>query len=74
MKVGDLVMLSAAGRKSKINNEIKNEELGIIKFIRPAGPAAIAAGGSVLYAVDWMGHRRNRYSFEYYRRELRFAR
>ena len=67
MKVGDLVMLSAAGRKSKINNKIKNEELGIITFIRHAG-------GSVLYAVDWMGHRRNRYSFEYYRRELRFAR
>ena len=69
MKVGDLVMLSATGRKSKINREIKSEELGIIKYIRTELPQC----GTTLYAVDWMGQNVHGYSFEYYRRELRFA-
>jgi len=69
MKLGDLVMLSAAGRKSRINKRIKSEELGIIKRVH-------FAGGTKLYTVNWMEYSTiicvNHFP-EYYRRELKFA-
>ena len=71
MKVGDLVMISATGRKSIINREIKSEELGIIKSIRTVRDYESV---TKLHVVDWMEHSMDGYSYEYYRRELRFAR
>ena len=67
MKVGDLIMLSAAGRGIQLNRVIGHKELGIIGKV-------LCHGGTTLYTVNWMEYSREYGTCpEYYRRELRFA-
>jgi hypothetical protein len=65
MKVGDLIMLSAAGRGTGLNKHVGHKELGIIKRI-------ITPHSTNLYVVNWMKYSAN-FCSRYYRRELRFA-
>ena len=66
MKVGDLVMLSAYGKKLKTNKLIGREELGIIVGKLNTG-----------FIIRWSEYGKSRYGKGYdplhFRNELRFA-
>ena len=66
MKVGDLVMLSAYGKRLKTNKLVGREELGIIVGKLMSG-----------FTIRWLEYGKSRYGKGYdplhFRNELRFA-
>ena len=64
MKVGDLITLTAYGRKRHYNEGISDGDIGLITRI---------SKGSYPYQVDWIKSRSSYTMMGHSRRELRYA-